>query len=472
VLYCLLFVLLSLFQPQNCFSQTEEWDNYEKRDASTFVKDGLAAGGETLLYNGVIFLFNGFVTRTKWAFATPESIKSNLTSPWEWEEIDGFFVNQLGHPYQGQYYFSAGRVNNLNFYESAFFSALGSLTWEVLGESKHAGMNDFVTTVTGSMAMGEILFRLYIEACNAGVPAPLAFFINPAAGFHRLVSGRKPPKTGSNIYQFEAYLGAGYSGVNYTARGIRNELYSFNGFSGNIGTSIIYGDPFDQETKIPYRHFEFAAFFGFNPSNYKEIRVNSDGYLLSFSPVYSAKNRMSTGLTMHLDFVSMGKSGIVDSTIDQYSNAFDWTIKYKHLFTENTALQLKNHTGFTFFGVSNYYSPSGVTHPYSPEKTIYEVKNYGYGINVKNYLIFDIGKTGKIEVSDFHYLMWTYPGLTSLLKGFVYWHFTDIAYSQFITKKISMGVKWLFAGENGTFSGYPDTKKKSNSVRMNISYHI
>jgi hypothetical protein len=168
----------------------------------------------------------------------------------------------------------------------------------------------------------------------------------------------------------------------------------------------------------------------------------------------------------------MGKSGIVDSTIDQYSNAIDWTLKYKHLFTENTALQLKSHAGFTFLGVSNYYSPSGVSHPYSPEKTIYEIKNYGFGFNIKNYFVFDIGKTGKIEVSDFHYLMWTYPGLTSLSKGYVYWHFMDIAYSHFITKHISLGVKGSFARENGTFSGYPDTRKKSNSVRMIVTYHL
>jgi hypothetical protein len=136
------------------------------------------------------------------------------------------------------------------------------------------------------------------------------------------------------------------------------------------------------------------------------------------------------------------------------------------------ALQLKSHMDFTFLGVSNYYSPSGVSHPYSPEKTIYEIKNYGYGFNIKNYFVFDIGKTGKIEVSDFHYLMWTYPGLTSLSKGYVYWHFTDIAYFHFITKHISLGVKGSFARENGTFSDYPDTRKKSNSVRMNVTYHL
>jgi hypothetical protein len=48
----------------------------------------------------------------------------------------------------------------------------------------------------------------------------------------------------------------------------------------------------------------------------------------------------------------------------------------------------------------------------------------------------------------------------------------DIAYSHSITKRISLGVKGLFARETGTFSGYPDTKKKSSSIRMNVIYHL
>jgi hypothetical protein len=467
--YVLLFYLF-LKLPQYSFSQDYAWDTKETREIGAALKHGIFAAGESLLSNGVVMLFNKYVTRTNWAFPTSESIKGNFTTPWEWEEVDGFFVNQLGHPYQGSYYFNAGRVNGFGFYESVFFSAFGSAIWETLGESKHAGMNDFVTTVFGSMVMGEVLYRLYIEARSGGVPAPVAFFINPMAGFHSLITGWKPPEIESNIYQFEAYTGTVYSDINFSASGLQQDVFSFRGFSGNIGMNIIYGNPFKQETWIPFRHFEFMAGFGLNPGKYKDIRVNIDGYIFSFSPVYTNKNMLSTGLSMHLDFVSQGKSGIVDSTIDQYSNAIDWTVKYEHLFSENTVLQIKNHAGFTFLGVSNYYNPSGVNHPYSPERTIYDIKTYGFGFNTKCFLIFQIMNFGRLETNLFSYFMWTYPGLVSLSKGYVSWHFFDITYSQFITEKIFLRVMGSFAWEKGTFQGYPDTDKSSRAVKLFVGY--
>jgi len=406
-------------------------------------------------------LFNRYVTQTSWATPTAESIRGNLTEPWQWEEIDGFLVNQLGHPYQGAYYFSAGRVNGFGFYDSVFFNVLGSFTWEAVGESKPAGMNDFVTTVIGAMAMGEMLYRLYIEACSAGVPAPLAFFINPIAGFHRLVTGWQPPETSGNIYRFEAYIGSGYARNNFIFSENQQEVFSFNGINANIGMNVIYGNPFEQNTSVPYRHFEFSLLFGLNPGSYKEVRAISDGYIFSFSPIHTNKSSMSTGLSMHLDFVSLGKFGIHDATIDQFSNALNWTVKYQRLFSQNTALQIKGHAGFSFLSVSNFYLQD--------EKNT-ELKNYGFGFNAKRFYIFEMKNIGRFEISRFSYSQWTYPGLTSLSKGFVYWLFTDIGYSHYISNRISLGVIGSFARERGFFEGFPDTDKKLNSVRVFFAY--
>ena len=48
---------------------------------------------------------------------------------WVWD-LDDFGVNQIGHPYQGNNYFNAGRGNGLTFWESAGITAFGSATWE------------------------------------------------------------------------------------------------------------------------------------------------------------------------------------------------------------------------------------------------------------------------------------------------------------------------------------------------------
>jgi hypothetical protein len=54
-----------------------------------------------------------------------ESVKTNLNSPWVWDN-DVFLVNHPGHPYQGGLYHAAARSNAFSFYESVFLTA-----WEV-----------------------------------------------------------------------------------------------------------------------------------------------------------------------------------------------------------------------------------------------------------------------------------------------------------------------------------------------------
>ena len=54
----------------------------------------------------------------------------NLQYGFEWDD-NAFAVNQIGHPYQGANYFTAGRSNGLSFWESAPLAALGSATWEL-----------------------------------------------------------------------------------------------------------------------------------------------------------------------------------------------------------------------------------------------------------------------------------------------------------------------------------------------------
>ena len=49
---------------------------------------------------------------------TPKTWWDNMEQGWVWD-LDDFVVNQVGHPYQGNNYFTSGRANGLSFYESA-----------------------------------------------------------------------------------------------------------------------------------------------------------------------------------------------------------------------------------------------------------------------------------------------------------------------------------------------------------------
>ncbi len=459
-----LFLLLAFIQIQFAFSQDKEWDNPEPREFRDTVVHALIASGETLLSNGTLMLINT-IYGTPWALPTEDSIKGNFTTPWKWESRERFIVNQLGHPYQGATYFVSGRVNGFNFYESIFFNVLGSFTWEAFCESQHASINDFITTVTGSIALGEMLYRLHLEAYAAGAPLPLIFFVSPTGGFHILVThGKQTPNPGKNLNQLQVSFGGGYTKNYYSLSSNQQELFSFQGSFGDIGMKLIYGDPFEQDTIIPYRHFEIALSLGLNFTQYNNYRVISDGYLFSFSPICNDTNAMSTGLSMHFDFVYMGDfdSRMYSSTIDQYSNALDWTIKYQHLFSENTLAELKYHAGFTFLGASNYYSDTAFE----------DELNYGYGFNSKLFFNLENKKLGKLETDILFYSLLPYPGTSDLSYGTVFWLFTDFTYSHFISKHFSAGITISLAREWGLFNKYPDTKKGNDEVKLFIAWNL
>jgi hypothetical protein len=91
-------------------------------------------------------------------------------------------------------------------------------------------------------------------------------------------------------------------------------LFSFRGPAGNIGIKAVYGNPFEQQSVTPYQHFELDAALGIDTGNYFDLRIISDGYLFSFSPVNTERDMLSAGLSLHFDFVSLGKFDMYDST--------------------------------------------------------------------------------------------------------------------------------------------------------------
>ena len=92
------------------------------------------------------------------AKVTPTTWWNNMKSGFEWDDND-WGTNQVGHPYQGSNYFTAGRANGLGFYESAAVAAFGSATWEFYFENNRASFNDLINTTLGGIALGEVLHR-------------------------------------------------------------------------------------------------------------------------------------------------------------------------------------------------------------------------------------------------------------------------------------------------------------------------
>jgi hypothetical protein len=140
---------------------------------------------------GLANLARGQVT----ARITPKTWWANMEQGWVWD-LDDFGVNQIGHPYQGSNYFTAGRANGLSYWESAGITAFGSGTWEYFGETNHASMNDLINTTLGGMAIGEMLHRtawLVRDTRATGRGRTWreigATVIDPVTGANRFLSG-------------------------------------------------------------------------------------------------------------------------------------------------------------------------------------------------------------------------------------------------------------------------------------------
>jgi len=455
------------------------WDDPVSRGLGANLRHGLMACGVSLLSNGVLTLFNAYVTRMPWALPSAASVRRNFTTPWKWEDTDGFLVNHFGHPVQGMIYFGAGRANGFGFYGSIFFAAFGSAAWELFGESQLSSINDFYTTVPAGIVLGEITYRLFLQARAAGIPMPLAFLINPAAGFQSLVTGWEPPRVENNFYDMRVYLAAAFGSTYYSVSGSGGhaERFFHRGPLADVGFRIVYGDPFVQNTWVPFRHFELATSFGMDLGNHKDFRIFADGYLFSFSPLHTERTSLSTGLSLHMDFASIGQHGITDGTIDMYSSALGWTAKHRQILLPGvgpeTIWRTSTHAGFTFFGASKFHYPAGRPRrpDYGDDRLTHELNNFGFGFNLKHSSGLEIGRRSRIDVSGFHYVMWPFPGTSELTQGFTRWRFFDVSFSHLVSRRISLGTIFSRVRERGSFEGFPDTRKDHWSVRTFVAWN-
>jgi Domain of unknown function (DUF3943) len=150
--------------------------------------------GINLLYNVVNLVIKP--EEEKIYFRTyPKIWWNNISYGFEWDD-NTFQVNQFGHPYQGNNYFNAGRSNGLSFWESAPLAALGSLTWEYMGERHKPSLNDLVMTTMGGIALGEMFHRTAWLVRDTRLTGKsrltkeiLATVIDPITGLNRFISG-------------------------------------------------------------------------------------------------------------------------------------------------------------------------------------------------------------------------------------------------------------------------------------------
>jgi hypothetical protein len=129
---------------------------------------------------------------------------STWSSTWEhlheqhWVfDTDPFEINQFAHPYQGSMMFGFARSTGVSFWQSLFYSNVGSFIWKMAGETDLPSINDQLTTGTAGALLGESLFRMASLLLERAGPDPGvwtelgAAVISPPLAFNRLVFGER-----------------------------------------------------------------------------------------------------------------------------------------------------------------------------------------------------------------------------------------------------------------------------------------
>lgn len=241
-------------------------------------KNWLRASLETFGLNLSLAVYNSY---HNWKGRTPhltdfslKTVYSNLKKGyvWDYQYYNSFQCNQLDHPYHGMIHFSLGRLNGLDFWESAIIAAQGSFTWEALIENaflnEQPSVNDTLMNVLGGATLGELLLKLASLAqdnsasgIERGFREVLTFFINPVVGINRVITG-------------QTFKVNGFSEKHYS------DLNIFFNSQSRLGINVSYKDALTKKEEIePYDYFSFEFRGKLSKNGIKNERTVSNGFL-------------------------------------------------------------------------------------------------------------------------------------------------------------------------------------------------
>ncbi len=236
---------------------------------------------EVSAFNLIPNLWNCYVRAKE--CVTPESWRNNWSRGFAYDP-DKFVTNQLSHPQQGGLYYAAARANGFDLWESAAFTAFGSLTWEMFGETTRPSTNDLLTTTLGGVAFGETGYRLselVFDDSERGFRRFLrevaGLAVAPGRAFQRLFSGdawrvrENPEREKPGFLAFEA--AGGWIHVESQRLSPGTVVHD----RATLEMELRYGNLFEKDLGKPFSSFWLSS----ELTNGKEFvsRVQTEGIL-------------------------------------------------------------------------------------------------------------------------------------------------------------------------------------------------
>lgn len=330
-------LLAGLFFNSAIFAQDVDSESQSKSDV-TFSANAATAGSSSgwlhendgkkhwfTAIGGMLFFNLGLSSYNRWCLgsAWAQTGWDEWGHFWERDleyDRDWYWTNFVLHPYQGSLYYMSARGSNLNFVESFGVTLLGSAIWEYMCETNAPSTNDMIYTSVGSFAVGEMLYRLSLEADE--VSNILGFAINPMRLWTQGWLRQKPLGTTGNIHELSTKFGIGTARTNteilnapqFNSLYKQNEVYPV---FGSVMLSVVYNDPYGHDSNTPYSQFELdfggsvgkgsgygskCAYENFDEQVMYDIKIDSNGMLFARSPHFSENTDTTIGLAMEYNF--------------------------------------------------------------------------------------------------------------------------------------------------------------------------
>ena len=318
-------------------------------------KNYLVAFGGMLLSNSLIFSFNKYVDKASYANVTWSDIKEHITVRGEEFDHDWYWTNFVLHPYQGSLSYLAARNCNLSWWEGMLLANIGSILWEYAGETDWPSINDIIYTPVGAVALGEMFYRLSLEAQSYGLTW-LSIFANPQRLYTDFALKRRPQGYTGRIYSVSTKIGFGTaSAVTWLGSKKRPEFFPA---MMQFELDAIYSDPYGHESDSPYSQFELefglASGIGsgydvddFDGLLHFDIHIFSNGVMYSKAVDFGEDKDTTIGIILEYDFMW--------HSFMEFSDLAPGIAIKQRIKRENYNFEWQSHLDVMILGTSDFY---------------------------------------------------------------------------------------------------------------------
>lgn len=273
-------------------------------------KHYLTAFTGAVFTSATIFSWNRFMLGSGWTRVTPDYAAHFYEHAQSWDK-DWYWTNFVLHPYQGSLSYMAGRSANLNRIESLALATLFDFGWEYFCETNSPSKNDLVYSALGAFPVGEMLYRLSLEAEQCA--SLFGYVFNPERIWTEFWTKQKPRGTVGNIHELALSfdVGTSYARTEF-GYGLKNQYELFPVYA-SPKIAIVYNDPYGHDSNTPYSQFNMDISFALGPGSgtamntldeklFHDIRIISDGMLIARAPSFGEK-ASTVGLVLEYDFI-------------------------------------------------------------------------------------------------------------------------------------------------------------------------